>query len=283
MNVSSQHISEYLSQNKTVSLEKIGTFDLNQKEEKDIFTYDKHAATSPEFIQYLIESLNKPFSIVSQDLEYFLDQSRQLMNIRASSMMIDGIGYVYANNNGEYSFSSESAEATKEADKKTFDDVYTRNPLTSSVNYSVKRRSRKAPWRWIAFVLILGGIIAYAAYYVHSSPSFFFNDTHDSTTVKTAVSRESPAGNTNDAQSKTSVAKTKGFKFVIQTFPDESSCQKREQQLRNYGNIVSRDTSSSGGQPIYRLYVKDTLATAADTARIKDSLSAYFGHPVSVQ
>lgn len=283
MNISSQQVSEYLSKNKTVSLEKIGAFDLNQKEDAAIFTYDKHAETSPEFIQYLIETMNKPFSIVSQDLEYFLDQSRQLMNIRASSMTIDGIGYVYANNKGEYAFSSESVEAVKEADKKTFDDVYNKSPLTSSVNYSAKRRSRKAPWRWIAFVVILGGIVAYAAYYVHSGPSFFFNDTHDSTTAKATVSGKSSAGNKNNVPATSSVSGAKGFKFVIQSFTDEPSCQKRQQQLRNYGNVVSRDTVTSGGQPLYRLYVRDTSAIAADTMHIKDSLSAYFGHPVSIE
>ncbi len=282
----SQYIGEYLSQHKTVSLEKIGTLDLSGNSDESIFKYDKRAETSPELLSYLSEKLGKSPLIVSQDFEYFLDQARQLINIRANSLVINGVGHIYANNNGVYAFSSESAEAMKEADKKTFEDVYTKSPLTASVNYAPQKINRKLLWRWIAAVIIIGGAVAYGAYYVHSDTSLF-SDAHDSAAVKIDTSKQAAAvispADTTKTQVAVPAAKFKGFRFIIQAFPDAESCSKRQEQLRSYGNVVDRDTFSANGKISYRLFIGDTAAMAADTARIKDSLRTYFGHSISVE
>lgn len=279
MTISSQNISDYLLQHKTVSLEKIGTIDLNNKEDKDIFEYDKRAVTSPDLLQYLSEIIGKPLPIVAQDTDFFLDQTRQLMNIRASNFVLNSIGYIYVNNSGEYAFSSDSSETLKEVDRKTLDDVYAKSPLTSSINYATRKNNNYLRIGSIALVLIAA--IAFGAYYIHTKPSFF-NDKSDSTEIQQSVVKPVVQNVITEKTLPQPVDK-KGFKFVIQTFSDVLSCQKRQQQLKNYGNIVLRDTITIAGTPVYRLFVTDSLATASDTTHIKDSLRIYFGHPVNIE
>lgn len=278
MNISSEDISDFLLQNKTISLEKIGQLDIGNKEETGIFTYDKTAITSPELYQYLAEKKGKALIIIMQDVEYFLDQARQLMNIRAGNLRLGEIGYIYADNSGKYAFSTDSSEEDKKTDRRAFDDMYAKSPLTSSINYAIK--SNRRPWRIIATIIILAAIVAYGAYYIHKTPSLFSDNNDSSKTIQEKISDVQPK---NQLPEQPASENIKGFKFIIQTFEDAASCQKRAQQLKNYGNEVFKDTLTVAGTPIFRLYVTDTAAFAKDTTHIKDSLRAYFGYPVSVE
>lgn len=288
MSLSTRYIREYLELNKTVTLEKIGTLTLPDSITKDeegniisapAFVYDKKAVTTPAFVDYLAEAIQKSHSIASSDLEYFLDQARQLMNIGSNPFIIDGIGYIYADKSGAYQLSTERLEDAKEKEKKHFEDNYSNSPLTSATNYASRRADKRVIGRWILILLIIG-VIVYGAYYI---PKSSFNFLKDSTPDTTAVADTVAKAKSSPAQAVTKPVRKEGnYHFIFQTYTTKSQAEKRMDQLKSYGNVVSIDSVSVSGSQQYRLYVSMENVKPADTTRVKDSLRSYYGHPVTI-
>ncbi|UAY54324.1 hypothetical protein [Arachidicoccus terrestris] len=289
MSLSTRYIREFLELNKTVTLEKIGTLTLpdaiTKDEEGNIisspqFIYDKKAVTSPEFIDYLSEAIQKSRTIAASDLEYFLDQTRQLMNIGSNPFIIDGIGYIYADKSGTYQLSTEKLEDTKEKEKKHFEDSYSNSPLTSATNYANRRANKRVIGRWILILLIIG-IIVYGAYYIPKSSFNFLKDsTPDTAAVADTVAK---AAVTSTPAASNPVRKEGSYHFIFQTYTSITQAQKRMDQLKSYGNIVLLDSSDVAGAKHYRLYVAMENVKPTDTIRLKDSLRSYYGHPVTIE
>lgn len=290
MSLSTRYISDFLAQNKTVTLEKIGTLSTAQVPTMDeegtpvvqpLFVYNKKAETTPEFIDYLAEVTQKSHSIAQSDLEYFLDQARQLMNIGSTPLVIEGLGNIFAEKNGEYALNTENIQEVKDKEKKAYEDNYSNSPLTSATNYATHRPDKRVIGRWVLILLIIG-IIIYGAYFIPKSSFKFFSDgpkaaSEDSTVAKTVQPVKAtpiPA----KPQRKEGV-----YLFVFQSYPVKADAEKRLRQLESYGNIVSMDSVNEAGQKIYRLFVKMEHIQAADTVRIKDSLHSYYGHTVTIE
>lgn len=291
VSISSHYISDFLRQNGSISLEKIGELSLPENPQTNeegelltpaVFVYDKRAETTPDFVNYLAGILQKPLLLIQSDLEYFLDQSRQLMNIGSKPLEIDGIGFIHAENNGVYTFSTTAPDGFKEtAFHKKYDEAHqSRSPMISSVNYASKRKGGSNLGRWI-LVLLLIVLIAFGFYYVKSKPDFFTDNLlkKDSTRNEKAAEKKG----ISLPMAKITPSKMDGYKFIIQTFDNLEGVNKRVMQLKSYGNIVSTDSIVSNGKILYRLYVTDEKATPADTLHIKDSLRAYFGHTITVE
>lgn len=291
VNISSHYISDFLRQNGFISLEKIGELSLPENPQTNeegellseaVFVYDKKAETTPDFVHYLAGILQKPLLLVQSDLEYFLDQSRQLMNIGSKPLEIDGIGFIHAENNGTYSFSTTAPDGFKEtAFHKKYDEAHqSGSPMLSSVNYASKRKGGRNLGRWILLILLIG-IIAFGFYYVKSKPDFFTDNQVKNDSIKNEKIAERK--DISAPIVKITSSKVDGYKFIIQTFDNLQGINKRVTQLKNYGNIVSTDSIRVNGKTIYRLYVTDEKATPADTLHIKDSLRAYFGHTITIE
>ena len=288
MSLSTRYIREYLELNKTVTLEKIGTLTLPDAITKDeegniiseaTFIFDKKAVTTPEFIDYLAESIQKSHSIAMSDLEYFLDQARQLMNIGSTPFVIEGIGYIYSDRSGAYQLNTERLEETREKEKKHFEDNYSNSPLTSATNYASRRANKKVIGRWVLILLIIG-VIVFGAYYIpKSSFSFLKDNTPDTTAVAKQVSQ--PVTTPKPAVQK-QTRKDGSYHFIFQTYDVKAKADKRINQLKSYGNIVFLDSIKQGGAQQYRLYIPMENVKAADTTRIKDSLRSYYGHEVRI-
>lgn len=289
MSLSTRHIRDFLESNKTVTLEKIGTLTLPDTITKDedgriindtVFTYDKKAVTTPEFLEYLAKAIQKSQSIATSDLEYFLDQSRQLMNIGSNPFVIDGIGYLYADKSGAYQFNPEKLEVAKEKDKKHVEDNYSNSPLTSATNYASRRPDKRVIGRWVLILLIIG-IIVYGAYYI---PKSSFNFLKDSTADTSAITDTSAKTVITTAPTPTKTAHKEGtYHFIFQTYSLKAQADKRIDQLKSYGNVVSLDSVNTGGDKQYRLFVAISDLKTADTTRIKDSLRSYYGHTVTIE
>lgn len=289
MSLSTRYIREFLELNKTVTLEKIGTLSLpdaiTKDEEGNIisspqFAYDKKAVTSPEFIDYLSEAIQKSRTIAASDLEYFLDQTRQLMNIGSNPFIIDGIGYIYADKSGTYQLSTEKLEDAKEKEKKHFEDSYSNSPLTSATNYASRRANKRVIGRW-ALILLIIGVIVWGAYYIPKSSFNFLKDsTPDTAAVADTVAKT--AVTSTPATSKPA-RKEGSYHFIFQTYTALTQAQKRMDQLKSYGNVVSLDSINVAGTKHYRLYVAMESVKPIDTTRLKDSLRSYYGHPVTIE
>ncbi|SEA43433.1 hypothetical protein SAMN05192529_11863 [Arachidicoccus rhizosphaerae] len=289
MSLSTRYIREYLELNKTVTLEKIGTLTLPDAISKDedgniisspAFVYDKKAVTTPEFVDYLAEATQKSHSIASADLEYFLDQTRQLMNIGSTPFVIDGIGFIYADKSGGYQLSTEKLEETKEREKKHYEDNYSNSPLTSATNYATRKVNKKVIGRWVLILLIIG-VIIFGAYYIPKSSFNFFKDS-PADTAAVADTLTKPKVNV-PVQPEKPVRKEGSYHFIFQTYPTKAQADKRIDQLKSYGNVVSMDSSSSATGTLYRLYIAMDNVQATDTVRLKDSLKSYYGHAVTIE
>ena len=288
MSLSTRYIREYLELNKTVTLEKIGTLTLPDAISKDedgniisspSFIYDKKAVTTPAFVDFLAEATQKSHSIASADLEYFLDQTRQLMNIGSTPFIIDGIGYIYSDKGGGYQLSTEKQEDTKEREKKHYEDNYSNSPLTSATNYATRKVNKRVVGRWVLILLIIGVIIVGAYYIPKSSFSFFKDSPADTAAVADTLAKskvETPV------QAAKPACKDGSYHFIFQSYSNKAQADKRSEQLKSYGNVVSMDSVSSTTGTIYRLYIAMDNVQTADTTRIKDSLKSYYGHTVTL-
>lgn len=290
MSLSTRYISDYLAQHKTVSLEKIGKLSLPQSTSTDEegnptdqspFVYNKKAVTTPEFVDYLADVTQKSRSIAQSDLEYFLDQARQLMNIGSTPLVIDGLGFIYAEKSGEYALNTSDIQEVKEKERKSLEDNYNNSPLTSATNYASNRPSKRLVGRWILILLIIG-VIVYGAYFFPKS-SFKFFSSGPADTAATATDTTAKAGLPTTAQKATENAREEGeYRFIFQTFSNKAEADKRVKQLKSYGNKVSLDSSKKGTAVTYYLYVQMENVQTTDTTRIKDSLRGYYGHPVVI-
>lgn len=287
MAISSNYIVEYLLQYQELSLEKIGTFHLVQNAEEPTasvsFTCNKKVESSPEFIHFLSEKMNKPIVLVAQDLISYLDQARQLVNLH-NPFIIEGLGYIHLDNEGKYvlNATANAVEVIKESEKQTTTDIYAKNPVAASANDYERRRNSKQLWWWALAAVIIAAL-AYGAYYIHSN--FANNQTANGTEEQPSATVVPPKPNVDTAQNNAPLAaKTKDFKFIIQTFVESQNCDERQAQLKSYNENVGRDSIMLDGKPLYRLFiVDDTLKSAADTTAIKERLEAYYGHTVTIE
>ena len=289
LSLSTRYIREYLELHKTVTLEKIGTLTLPDAITKDeegniisspTFVYDKKAVTTPAFVDYLAEVTQKSHSIAASDLEYFLDQTRQLMNIGSTPFVIDGMGYIYADKSGSYQLSTERLEVSKEKEKKHYEDNYSNSPLTSATNYASRKVNKRVIGRWVLILLIIG-VIVYGAYFI---PKSSFNFLKDSTTDTTVMADTlAKAKTTLPSAPAKEVRKDGSYHFIFQTYTTKAHAEKRIDQLRSYGNVVSMDSIKTPTGYEYRLFVAIDNVTPTDTTRMKDSLRSYYGHAVTIE
>ena len=98
-------LASYLYENKTLRLEGIGTFTLDSKvsvpheQEKEIFypieglsfTYNPKSTSEEEVIFYLVKKLHKIEPLIRSDLESYLSNIRQFLNL-GKPYTIEGVG-----------------------------------------------------------------------------------------------------------------------------------------------------------------------------------------------
>ncbi len=109
MNLYEQYISEFLTEYKEVSLEKIGvikTLGYQNTETQSVpvdFTFDKKAITSPELVDFISTKTGKSKMLIASDLESHLTQAREFINIGKTYQIINA-GFIKKNNAGSYEF-----------------------------------------------------------------------------------------------------------------------------------------------------------------------------------
>lgn len=114
------HLSAYLYEYKSLKLEGIGTFTLDDKvripgeQEKEVyypieglaFTYDPKSGTDENIILFLVKRLGKIEPLIRSDLESYLYQIKVFLNI-GNPYTIEGIGTLTKNNQGVYELTPE--------------------------------------------------------------------------------------------------------------------------------------------------------------------------------
>jgi uncharacterized protein HemX len=238
--------------------------------------------------------------VIGFDLEAHFDEARQFMNT-GKPWIIPGIGQLQMNMNREYELVPEQEEQVAAQERKrAIQSVHPSN------EYGLERtdvpNSNRAGI--ILLTLLLIAALGFGAYYLYSSqqeaepnttaadtaittdtivsvpPSSNMNDTVTATPPVTPATQPPPAA--ANAAPATNNNGTVNVQFVITRTTNTAYAYKRFNQLKSYGIAVNIDSARRDTSTSYKIYLTKTLAPA-DTARVKDSLTVYFGKPVRIE
>lgn len=308
----SNHISvlihDFLVERKEISLEKIGNLQLKQSTvttedgqtfPEVAFVYDKTASTTPDFIDFAAEREHKNKAIIKSDIDYFLDENRQLMNIGTGVLMILGLGYIHSLKTGGYSFSQQSISGFSDSNvrKKVMSgDIYDRTldgntndlpPLQFNTKSS-SRSSGQANILAIVIILLVLGSLGFGIYYFLNHAKMKPSEETLANSADTARADASttvkPETQTNSIASKPTEDKPAAsqdiYKFVFEVTKDPVRARSRIAKLKGFGDKVEYDSVNTTEGLYFRLY--SPVPKTADTTKAKDSLFRYFQKPIQI-
>ena len=301
MNKYDAFIHDYLTQNKQVTLEKIGVLQItaDQKQPDNSatpvvqFTYDRKAETDPLLLDHIAEKAGKNRALVAADLSSYLEQVRQFINI-GKPYVIPGIGAVFMLKNSYYDFSQQAGanfasspvtqvipEHYLEANAEEVGRIRKKNSLAGVAVLVVVLVAAGIGW-WI-FNSVKGGKT--------TEPEMVKQDVvlEDSAIPPGESSAEPPPvtkrpDTTATVQPVASAVPNNsgGFKFIFETTPSGDRARARTEQLQSFGDPAQYDSVTRNGATTYRLYFAHKVGPA-DTALIRDTLQRYFQRPVIVE
>lgn len=286
MAVTIQQITDFLRQNKTLTIEKVGTISVDNPVEttedgvnsgRTRFVYDKRAVTSEELYTYIAEEQQKNRNIVRSDIDSFFEESRQLMNIGSRALHFAGIGYIYRDKDLVYKFSETSPLGFKESIPETINEDISLSKMPSYNKHNYSRGNGVK----VLLVIIILALLAGIGYFVYSLiRDNKLSTNEEAVTVENVVSPDSASVNT---AATTPVVNNAEKKFIFETTPNLQRVQRRKTQLENLGKTIFVDSVNVNGQNQYKMYVKMPVENLADTTRIKDSLFIFFGRRVTIE
>lgn len=324
------YISEFLNQNKTVSLEKIGKISLKSgavslsESEGSLpqvdFEFDKQATTTPELVDYIQQQIKKSRSIVSSDVDYYLDESRQLINIGTRPLIIPGVGYIKSDRANGFSFSQETINgfADHEQRPKAYkDDLYSQYVEKEEVAHEDagigdvgKRYERERTFgvssrstsnanmpKMIGIVvgILLGIGIIYAGFHFMSGSDKEVTEPTDSTATlnsstpakadTTVTTKDTVAVAAKPAVANGFVANTDPnapYKYIFETTTNAARAQSRINQLIGFGDKDAHyDSALVNNVMTYRLYLEKKIP-ASDTLKVKKEVWKYFQRYITI-
>lgn len=298
-------LAAYLYENKSLRLEGIGTFTLDSKvsvpheQEKEIyypieglsFSYNPKSDTDEDVILYLVKKLHKIQPLIRSDLESYLSNIKQFINL-GKPYTIEGVGTLSKNNQGTYEFTPGNFLPVKEE----------LNPKRENAEHNYPVRSQSNAGR--VFVVIIIAIAALAALggigwgvsnllsnkqaANESEEQQGFIDTIpqtgvDTTTrITTASSPNTASTTTATPDNTTSKSDSVRYKMVFEVTTLKDRALKRTRQLHSYNHNSKYDTVHVGDVVRYRLFLPVRIKPA-DTTRVKDSLGVFLGSRVTVE
>lgn len=287
------YLASYLYKNKKLALEGIGTFTLDKNVtvpnelEKEVyypidgllFDYKSKQSIDEDLIKYLVEKLGKIQPLVRSDLESYLSNIKQFINI-GKPYTIEGIGTLNKTNNGNYEFTPGNFLPVKEElNPKRENEEH--NYPDRSLNFNVGR----------VFVVVLIVIAALAAlvgigWGVTNLLSKYQRDEEPieqqqgfiDTIIEPAPDTLPPSISNAMAAVTDSILT---YKMVFETTRFKTSAASRSEQLIQFGVPVKVDTIFLRDSVRYRLYVPMKIRQS-DTTRVKDSLGLLLGSPIKM-
>ncbi|WP_147201789.1 hypothetical protein [Segetibacter aerophilus] len=297
-------LAAFLYENKTLRLEGIGTFTLDSKVsvpselEKEIyypieglsFTYNPKCETDEDVITYLVRKLHKIQPLIRSDLESYLSNIRQFINL-GKPYTIEGVGTLSKNNQGTFEFTPGNFLPVKEE----------LNPKRENADHNYPVRSQSNAGRVVAVILIviaalaaLGGI-GWGVSNLLSKRQVSNNNEQQqgsidtipqtgidtSTPITTAISSSNTptASGINNATSATDSA---NYKMIFEITTSKERAHRRTVQLHSYNHNSKYDTTHIGDVVRYRLFLPVRIRPS-DSTRVKDSLSIFLGSRVMIE
>ncbi len=292
MNKYDDFLAQYLETHKELSLHKIGLvfkkgsafYNESTREIQDgaiNFQMDKKSGTSPGLIEFIVSQTGKNSTLISSDIESYLEEGRQFINI-GDYFVIDGIGSFNKNNSGEYIFSPGPPIHLKIKQEKGKN--LQENEHGSYYTAQKKKKSNRGIIMFFAFfilLLVLAGM-GWGVYKLY----FEKNNTALSNTVDQIVI-DTPATKiilpVETVKQITPITDTTTYKFIFEKTPSRERAVTRSAKLHEYGNASLFDSATENGAKIYRLYLLQKTKHITDTATIRDSLFRYFQRDILVE
>lgn len=293
-------LAHYLYSNKRLDLPGIGTFLLNNsvtvdtegnKQSKPVLlegvSFESNTSIKEPFdelIQFISEQSGRIKPLATADLDSYLWLALQFINI-GKPYLIEGIGTLTKVNSGGFAFTPGQIlnERLSEYVAKEAENIATRE---ADDNYKNIFYSKKERFNWkkpVTILLIIAGagLAVWGGY-----------------TVYKKTSAKNDSGNTQDKKKNETIQATDTTNYpvdsnaivLVQTIPagknkfvlevtDKDRAMKRFNKLKNYLWDVQLETKDSVSFKIYMLLP----VAAADTTRIKDSLSMLNGKKVYIE
>lgn len=296
-------LAHYLYTNKRLDLPGIGTFLLdnpvtvepeNNKQSKNIplegvsFESNTTIKEAPEeLIQYISTHSGRIKPLASADLDSFLWLAIQFINI-GKPYLIDGIGSLNKVNSGGYSFTPGNILTEKLSDFVAKEAASTAS-READHNYKTMFYPQKEKTQWkkpVAILLILIGIALaiWGGYTVYKKTSA--DDSSIDNTTQIDKNENTSKTNTNAVQKDSIIeispqnkeVNNGSTKFIL-LISDKQRATQRLAKLKNFQWPVLMETKDSINYKIYMLLP----ATAADTTRLKDSLTMLNGKRVYIE
>ncbi len=292
MNKYDDFLAQYLETQKELSLNKIGTLFIKgsafynestrEIQEGDTnFAMDKKVTTSQGLIEYIASLTKKNSSLISSDVESYLEQGRQFINI-GDTFSINGVGSFTKNNSGNYIFTAGPPVLLKIKQEKEKD--VQEHEHGSYYSAQKKKNSNRGLVMFFAFFIILlvlagMGWGVYKLYFEKSSSTV-------SNTVAPVV-MDTPAAKiilpVQTAKANIPISDTTTYKFIFEKTPSRDRAVSRTGKLNEFGNKALYDSVKENGAIIYRLYLLQKTKKISDTARIRDSLFRYFQRDILLE
>jgi nucleoid DNA-binding protein len=296
-------LAQYLYDNKQLQLQGIGSFQLDgsvrvhNENEKGVhypieglgFVYNTKEITNEDLIAFLVKKLGKIQPLVRSDLDSYLSNIKQFLNI-GKPYTIEGIGTLQKNNQGTYEFSPGSFVPTKEELSPKREKKERGEPSFNSA----ERSNSGSGGRVVAVILIaiaslavLGGIGwgVYTLFFKKDKPAEVTTtvgteelatdttvsplDTTSTQTLPAPVSTAAPGGD------------SARYRMVFEVTYSNKRAHVRTDFLRKSGINSMIDSGTINNVPRYRLYIP-VVCPPADTLRLKDSLRKFFAKPIRV-
>lgn len=290
-----QLIVQYLYNNKTVTLQDIGTFTLSPNvvipadSEKEInlpdgsieFEYNNKAEKDEALIEFIVQQSRKIKPLATSDLESYSLLSRQFLNI-GKPMIIEGIGTLQKTQQDTYEFTQGHTINPKLENQP----VTIREKAQDEISFSTPARetSSNKPAMIGLLVLLLLGTAAAIYYFLMADKNeavpvqteTLMQDTAVVTVDSTVLSLDSatvpsPSGNLAGLRDSAGVAYN--FAIVFKEYPSKVEADKAFARYTSFGHkvLVTQKDSAT-----YKLSIPFT-APLADTAKARDSLKIFFG------
>jgi nucleoid DNA-binding protein len=286
-------LAQYLYQYKSLKLQGIGTFTLDEKvsipgeNEKEIyypieglsFHYNAKDTTPESLVEFLVKKLGKIQPLVRSDLDSYLSNIKQFLNL-GKPCTIEGIGTLHKNNLGTYEFTPGNFLPVKEE----------LNPKRENPEHNYPTHDQSQLPRIILIVLIslasiaaLGGI-GWAVYHFLIKPA--------APVEIQATEPEESNMNISDMDSLTSAFSDsdslqplgiRPYKMIFEITPSRVRAVTRTEDLNGAHKIPTKiDSVMTENGKEYRLYLLMNLAPA-DTASKRDSLNRFFERKIIIE
>lgn len=283
-------IAEFLYQHKTVALPSIGRFELNNAvnvyeikdgrfpEDAISFEQNNQAVAEEPFVQFLVERSGKMKALALSDLDSYIYNGLQLLNI-GKPFTIKGVGSL-TKNNGRLAFEMGAPflEKAETAGNLAAKDRTRQQEEIKELDFDsqIQKGSNRTLMIVLASVIAVA-LIGVAIYLALPKQKNVETATEETTEQTTPVSTDTTAPNTvtaNPVQDSITVQPVRtdtSFRLLLFAFRDSAKANRelaKQRSRRSNINMVQKDS-------IYRI-VLTVNRPLADTAKVRDSLRLFY-------